>query len=93
MTKFNPSVRLNCVSRFTVNIQKAKKELQELQQMKNKTREEILEKENLDFAIGEMKMFGKCSIFILSQYKLMTPKELKEFVIKFSKKGVFISIK
>jgi hypothetical protein len=89
----NPSMRFNEVSRFAVDVQKAKKELKELRRILFKTREEILELEHLDFAIGEMKMFGKCSIFVLSQYKLMTPKELKEFVIKFSKKGVFMGIK
>lgn len=73
---------------FKVDIEKAKAEWKEL---KGNLREEVLEREHLGFAIGEMRIFGKCSIQVLKQYKLMTLKELEEFVSKFSKKGVFIN--
>lgn len=80
---------------FTVDTEKARKEASELRekiQSEKVSREEILEEEFLEFAIGEMEIFDKCSIHALSQYKLMTSKELKEFVSKFSKKGIFKGI-
>jgi len=86
----NPSMRFDINTRFIVDVKKATKELHKI---KGKTRIEILEKEHLDFAIGEMLIFGRCSIHVLKQYNLMTSRELEEFINKFSMKGVFIGIK